>query len=369
MVTATPTGAAQGVTPGTPLAPTLSSSGTYQATDGRTLAFGIFNVPALPSQAAGINVLLRANGASGWQQVGQDFTGSSTVRVDDLTPGFAYQVAYQAFNAFGKPSAVSTVLNHTAVGDTNAPSSAGTPTIIAQKATTVTFKWAASASADRRGYNWDLRTAANGGGSVVASGFVEGETLTLDASIVGYGVARHFRVQPVDFSSNPGSFTSSVSVTFAQLGNIDLGSGSVQNPQIGSGAVGTPNIQAGATGGGQSAATDTIQVIGTSEVAVASITVATVGGFVHLSARVPYRGEGAGATSATFRLLKGGLGGTELDSITVAVGDDATLLATLLGKDDPPSASQLYTVVASTNAAAGMTVRTGRRILALNSRP
>ena len=103
--TATPgtvsAGSVDNTAPSDPSAPTLSSSTTYLSGDGTVFAKLVINVPVVPSGGYLINLLYRKNGASGWLIADQRSSGGGTTDIDDLTPGVSYEVAAQAFSAFG----------------------------------------------------------------------------------------------------------------------------------------------------------------------------------------------------------------------------------------------------------------------------
>jgi hypothetical protein len=210
------------------------SDGTYQANDGATRAFIILNivVPVSPTHLSTI-VDYRRTGTTVWGNgLSLQGTGNLTARIDNLVPALAYDYRARTQNRTGTSVEV-TLINQIAPGDTTAPSDLGTPTIHNQHLTTATFAWAGSASTDWDRTNYDLRTGANGTGTVVKSGTIGGKAtvFTLTATEVGYGTARHFRVQPVDRSGNLGNFTSSVSVTFARVVSNDIGDGQVTTPK------------------------------------------------------------------------------------------------------------------------------------------
>jgi hypothetical protein len=94
--------------PSNPSAPTLSSSTTYLSGDGTVFAKLVINVPVVPSGGYIINLLYRKSGASGWLIADQRSSGGGTTDIDDLTPGVSYEVAAQAFSAFGVGSGIVT---------------------------------------------------------------------------------------------------------------------------------------------------------------------------------------------------------------------------------------------------------------------
>ena len=108
--TATPgrvtAGAVDDAAPAAPAAPTFNTSSTYLSGDGTTFAKIVINVPAMPAGGYVLNLLYRKNGATGWILADQRSTGGGTSDIDDLSPGISYEVAAQAFSAFGVGSGI-----------------------------------------------------------------------------------------------------------------------------------------------------------------------------------------------------------------------------------------------------------------------
>lgn len=95
-----------------PAAPTFSSDGFYISGDGNVFSYIEINVPAMPVAGGGtvdavvLNILYRKNGATGWTVADQRSAGGGQSRIDDLTPGVQYEIAAQAFSAYGYGSAI-----------------------------------------------------------------------------------------------------------------------------------------------------------------------------------------------------------------------------------------------------------------------
>lgn len=108
--TATPgtvsAGAVDNTAPSNPSPPTLSSSTTYLSGDGTVFAKLVINVPVVPAGGYLINLLYRKSGATGWLIADQRSSGGGTTDIDDLSPGISYEVAAQAFSAFGVGSGI-----------------------------------------------------------------------------------------------------------------------------------------------------------------------------------------------------------------------------------------------------------------------
>ena len=92
--------------PADPSAPTVNTTGTYLSGDGTTLARIVVNVPAFTTRCVIMNVLYRKSGTAGWIVADQRSTGGSTSSIDDLTPNVSYEIAVQAFSAFGIASSI-----------------------------------------------------------------------------------------------------------------------------------------------------------------------------------------------------------------------------------------------------------------------
>lgn len=116
--------APNGAVPSNPTAPAQPGSpviGTYDASDGSVFAFVTLTISALPSGGVWQNLLYRRTGSSDWMVAAQfKNTGSTTMRLDDLSPGVGYDIATQAWNGAGG-SAVVTGSAFTAATKTSAP--------------------------------------------------------------------------------------------------------------------------------------------------------------------------------------------------------------------------------------------------------
>jgi hypothetical protein len=104
-----------------PSAPTVNTTGTYLSGDGTTLARIVVNVPAFTTRCVIMNVLYRKSGTAGWIVADQRSTGGSTSSIDDLTPNVTYEIAVQAFSAFGIASNIVSGGTQTAPNNSTAP--------------------------------------------------------------------------------------------------------------------------------------------------------------------------------------------------------------------------------------------------------
>jgi hypothetical protein len=107
--------------PGTPSAPTIASTATYLSSDGTTLSQIVINVPAFTTGTAVMNVLYRKTGQPGFIVADQRSTTGGTASIDDLTPNVSYEIAVQAFSAFGVGSTISATVTQIATSNTTAP--------------------------------------------------------------------------------------------------------------------------------------------------------------------------------------------------------------------------------------------------------
>jgi hypothetical protein len=104
-----------------PAAPTVASTTTYLSSDGTSLAQIVISVPAFTTRTAVMNVLYRKSGASGYIVADQRSAGGGTSAIDDLTPSVTYEIAVQAFSAFGVGSNIISGGTQVAPSNTTAP--------------------------------------------------------------------------------------------------------------------------------------------------------------------------------------------------------------------------------------------------------
>jgi hypothetical protein len=104
-----------------PAAPTVASTTTYLSSDGTVFAQIVVSVPAFTTRTAVMNVLYRKSGQTGFIVADQRSTGGGASSIDDLTPNVSYEIAVQAFSAFGIGSAVVTGPTQLAPSKTTAP--------------------------------------------------------------------------------------------------------------------------------------------------------------------------------------------------------------------------------------------------------
>lgn len=230
--------------PSAPNAPTglaLTGTGTYQdAKQGLTRAYATLSWTNPTVNFGDAVVLYRQTGQTLWMHATR--TTGTTARIEGLECGLNYDFGVQAVSQFNIASTIASLTTQLMPGDASGPSAPGTPTIVDKKLTTITFGWAASSSGDTSGYEWEVRTAASGGGSKVSTGKVDATVFTLDQATIGFGVTRYFRVRGLDYTKNAGSWSADVAFSFVQIASGDLGSESVTSPAIGATAVSTDKI-------------------------------------------------------------------------------------------------------------------------------
>jgi hypothetical protein len=120
VASAVPTAPIDTTPPGTPSAPTFNTESTYLSGDGTVFSQVTVNTPALPSGAA-LNTILYRVAGSGSFLIADQQTAAGLARIDDLSPGVAYEFAIRAMSNGGALSAVSAVLSRSAPGRLTAP--------------------------------------------------------------------------------------------------------------------------------------------------------------------------------------------------------------------------------------------------------
>jgi len=254
---------------------TVSSSGVDPvSSDGKFAAFFILQmiVPA-SSAIQSSRVRYRRNSTTTYGDAQPVMgTGTLLVKVGGLEPGLSYD--FEAATVSGpNESTASTISNQLAPGDTTGPGIPTTPTFLgAGKLSTATFYWTPPADQDRAGCDYEIRTGANGTGSIVlgASNIrITTDQVTIEASaVIGYGVTRHFRVRYWDRSNNPGTWSLSAPFSFTQAQAPDYGNETVGTIAMVNLAISTGKIAIGAVtqrlytaGGGAPTLTGSYQTI------------------------------------------------------------------------------------------------------------
>ena len=304
--------------------------------------------------------------SSRWRRGGRAFVREFVVPI--VLALVFIQFAVQAFSGGGGASAITTmVATLVAPGDTTAP---GAPTALTQvdkHLKTITFSWTKPADTDVAKYHWEIRTSASGGGSLVVEGDSEGpgQSTTITLNQIAYSTTRYLRVRAHDFSGNIGSYSASLSFSFAQVVTGDIGSGQVGGTEIGTGAVATGNVAANAVTASGLYSINSSFGLSTSEQEIGTLTISTNGGGVVIIAKARV-GTTLNGDGISLWLRKDTIStGTQLDygdfGIIGAYGD---AVVTLIGFDSSPAATQTYKLSASANNAFSVVIE--RRIVSFN---
>jgi fibronectin type 3 domain-containing protein len=193
--------------PSTPSAPTFNAEGTYIAGDGSIFAFIVVNTPALPSGAIANDILYRVNGSGSWIIADQQ-AGASTARIDDLSPGVAYEFAVRSISSGGALSTVSSTLSRTAPNKTSGPA---TPSGLTAAGTleSITLSWSANTEADFRQYQI-FRNTSN---SIPGSPYAQALTTEFVDTDVAASTLYYYWLKAVNRSGVASSETASVNAT------------------------------------------------------------------------------------------------------------------------------------------------------------
>ncbi len=214
-VTATTGGTPAGIdtTPASdPTAATLNTSGTYQATDGSTRSYLTINVPSMPTLGVVLMLFYRRNGATGWLVADQRSTGGSTTRIDDLSPGVSYEVAAQAFSAYGYGSSIVTATGSpfTAPSDTTGPSAPTGLAAVTGTGKSVSLDWNDNTEGDFSEYGIYRNTVNN---SSTATKIAETRASRFVDVEVTLGTVYYYWVSAYDRSENASPKSSVASAT------------------------------------------------------------------------------------------------------------------------------------------------------------
>jgi hypothetical protein len=239
-----------------PSPPTLLSvltEGAPLATDGTARPFVVLRYTT-PSVNFSHSVVYYADLADSKIMASGNMLGAGVVdaRLDGFTAGHTYVFRAESFNRFGLTSNPGgPIVFWLAPGDKDGPALPTGLALVDKKLTTAVLKWTPSPEKDVRGYNWQQHTGANGSGSLIASGFVEGATLPVQAGSAGYS-STHYRVQAVDFTGNTSgivagagtpTWTASLAVTFGRAVGTDIDDLEITEPKLGPLAVTTGKRQ------------------------------------------------------------------------------------------------------------------------------
>lgn len=235
-------------TPTAPTSLTIIGSGTTADGQGGFSAFQTLQYNVASESYAQTIVRFSTAGNSRWATTAvnqQQGVGLQT-RIDGLITGVTYDYQVDRVNIFNPLlHAATTIASRTAPSDAIAPGIPTSLAIIDQYLKTITFKWTAPTDNDVAYYQWEIRTGASGGGSLVDSGNTEGNgtKVTLSLNQIAYSTTRYLRIRAVDWSGNIGSYSSSLSFSFSQITTTDIGNDQVTTSTIGNVQVTTPKRQ------------------------------------------------------------------------------------------------------------------------------
>ena len=186
--------------PETPTALTLVSSGTYQASDGTTVAYAEFSAIRPSKNFARMlygykqyNIDIPYTYVIGNLDTGTTWKG----KIDGLVPGLAYDFCARAENSFGMKSALATLLNKTAPGDTTAPSAPVGLAITAGLRSNI-IDWTDSTARDLKDYGV-YRNSTNVPAGATMLNRINASKYTDDK--IGY-VRNYYWITAFDMSSN-----------------------------------------------------------------------------------------------------------------------------------------------------------------------
>ena len=224
-------------TPSAPTSVSIASSGTEADGQGGFSAFVVLQYTVAAETWAQTIVRYRRNGTTNWQVAAVDqSTGAALqTKITGLITGLSYDYQISRVNTVDAALSASTTLtNQTAPADTVAP---GAPTglaIIDQHLKSITVAWTPAADKDHKNFHWEARTAASGGGSLVAEGDTEGPGMkvTLVLQQIAYNTTRYLRVRGHDFSGNTGAYSASLSFSFTQVATSDVGNSVIGTSQM-----------------------------------------------------------------------------------------------------------------------------------------
>ena len=205
--------------PNAPGAPATSGmntgQGVYQSADGRTLAYLQVRNPAMPANAAYMNILYRQTGGQ-WRIADQVFMGGGPTRIDDLTPGIRYEFAARAISAVGAASAVGVSVERIAPGDTTRPGTVtGLKVTVFGKLSKIT--WTKLNDDTVKEY------IVYGGNSAAPTREIGRTDSTEYLDDAAYVTTRYWRLKAIDYSGNTSAdFSNTVSTRGSQIGDDDI---------------------------------------------------------------------------------------------------------------------------------------------------
>ncbi|HWR21110.1 MAG TPA: fibronectin type III domain-containing protein, partial [Verrucomicrobiae bacterium] len=272
---------------------------------------------------------------SQWTTVAVDQTAGSNLstRIDGIITGQTFDYRASRVNILNPSLYRDTdITSKTAPSDASAPGAPGTPVVLDKHLKSITLTWTAASGGDIDDYEWEVRTAASGGGSQVATGRAGTIKTSLTLNTIAYSATRYFRVRAKDYSGNVGAWSADRSFSFSKVLTIDVDDDQVTTPKL-------PNNAITASGAYSNDGTATANT-GSQVVEIGTVTVTTDGGAVIVVAKAMTQID-AGAYGFV-RLRKTSTSGTVLDEVPLYTTYDSV---GLIGYDASPSASQTYKLV------------------------
>lgn len=209
----------------------VSSSGTYQSTDGTTLAFVVFTWSnPTDTKRAFVEVAYRRNGNSTSYLIADQVLGA-TARIDDLTPGLGYDYRVRGCSHTGYFGTASTLTNQVAPGDTTAPAQVTGLTLSDHPPRGVLARWTAVTADDLA--NYEIQTATDSG---FTTALVTRTAKTTELPLTGLtnGTTYFVRVRAKDLTGNNGVFSTTVNRSVPRNGTDDHGDGTITDVKVAS---------------------------------------------------------------------------------------------------------------------------------------
>lgn len=203
--------------PSAPTGLSLISSGTYQTTDGTTLAYFIVQANAPSINISHLQFGFRLDSESYFtnQRGDKPISGSLwRAKIEGLIPGQTYTITSVAINPYGMQSSGNpTLTGQLAPGDTTAPGTVSGVTGTA-KYKSWSFRWTALTNTDLKDYSVQL--SASSAFSTPSSFFVGSNEITYADDNQSYG-AMHCRVKGRDFTGNMSAAWSAIASAVSTL--------------------------------------------------------------------------------------------------------------------------------------------------------
>jgi hypothetical protein len=203
----------------------IVGSGTEIGSDGGTGAWLLLQYTTPTINCTGARIDLRKNGETVYQQGYALASGvgvNQQTRIRGLVPGVAYDLHVVTFNGLGLVSTTgTTLLNQPAPGDSGAPSTPTAVTLYSSQNRTLFIAFNPPPVTDRdiKGYEYQVHTAANGGGTLVLFGTMPIAALgvggafpteTISFANLGDATTYYVRLRAFDYSNNVSPWTTGV---------------------------------------------------------------------------------------------------------------------------------------------------------------